>query len=116
GRMGALPFHETKTVTCGEGGALLVNDPDLIERAEVIREKGTNRSQFFRGQVDKYTWTDVGSSFLLSDLNAAFLSAQLDFAEQVKLMRMRIWDRYHEAFETIEKEGLARRPVIPDGC
>src|SRR5205085_12553101 len=83
---------------------------------EVIREKGTNRSQFFCGQVDKYTWTDVGSSFLLSDLNAAFLSAQLDFAEQVKLMRMRIWDRYHDAFEAIEKEGLARRPVVPDGC
>jgi dTDP-4-amino-4,6-dideoxygalactose transaminase len=116
GRLGTVSFHETKTITCGEGGALLINDANLVERAEIIREKGTNRSQFFRGQVDKYTWTEVGSSFLLGELNAAFLYAQLGAAESVTAMRMRIWNEYHGAFEAVEKEGLARRPIVPDGC
>ena len=113
GATAALSFHETKNVMCGEGGALLVNDPSLVERAEVLHEKGTNRSRFFRGQVDKYTWVDVGSSYLLSDLAAAFLLAQLEHAAEITAERLRIWERYHEAFADIEEAGKARRPVIP---
>src|SRR5512142_2328941 len=95
GIMATQSFHETKNFTCGEGGALLVNDPALVERAEIIREKGTNRSRFFRGQIDKYTWVDIGSSFLPSDILAAFLQAQLEAREQVQAKRKRIWEQYN---------------------
>jgi dTDP-4-amino-4,6-dideoxygalactose transaminase len=116
GALGALSFHETKNVTCGEGGALLVNDPGLVERAEIVRDKGTNRKQFFRGEVDKYTWLDLGSSFGMSELAAAFLWAQLLEAEEITGRRLDIWKRYHAAFEELEAEGRARRPVVPAGC
>jgi dTDP-4-amino-4,6-dideoxygalactose transaminase len=113
GQLATLSFHETKNVICGEGGALLVNDPALVPRAEIVQEKGTNRRQFYRGQVDKYTWVDVGSSFLLSDLNAAFLLAQLEAAEWMTEERLRVWNAYHEAFAELEQSGVARRPVVP---
>jgi dTDP-4-amino-4,6-dideoxygalactose transaminase len=116
GALGALSFHETKNVTCGEGGALLVNDPALVERAEILQEKGTNRSAFFRGAIDKYTWTDIGSSFLLSEVNAAFLWAQLEHASEITARRLRLWDAYHEAFAPLEAEGRARRPIVPADC
>ena len=116
GSLGALSFHETKNVQCGEGGALLINAPELVERAEVLQEKGTNRSRFFRGQVDKYTWVDVGSSFLLSEVCAAFLWAQLQHAAEITSKRLAVWDRYHAAFAELEAEGVLRRPVVPDGC
>lgn len=116
GSLGTLSFHETKNIICGEGGALLVNDRSLVERAEVIREKGTDRSRFFRGQVDKYTWVDLGSSYLPSELVAAFLSAQLERGSEITSARKEIWNRYHEAFECLERDGLARRPVVPDDC
>src|SRR5690606_14209811 len=96
GHLGALSFHETKNVISGEGGALLINDPALVERAEIIREKGTNRSKFFRGQVDKYTWIDVGSSHLPGEIVAAFPAAQLEDAESITAQRLAIWDRYHQ--------------------
>jgi dTDP-4-amino-4,6-dideoxygalactose transaminase len=113
GHMAALSFHETKNITSGEGGALLVNDAHFIERAEIVREKGTNRSQFFRGQVDKYTWYDIGSSYLPSELVAAFLHAQMEEADEITRRRLAIWDRYHAGFAEIEREGLVRRPVVP---
>ena len=113
GALAALSFHETKNVHCGEGGALLVNDSAFVERAEIVQEKGTNRRRFFRGQVDKYSWVDVGSSFLLSELNAAFLWAQLEQADEIATRRLAVWDRYHEAFEPLESRGLLRRPVVP---
>jgi dTDP-4-amino-4,6-dideoxygalactose transaminase len=116
GDMGCLSFHETKNVVSGEGGALLVNRPALIERAEIIREKGTNRSRFFRGQVDKYTWVDVGSSYLPSDILAAVLLSQLEGAEMLREMRLAHWARYHEAFERFERDGRLRRPFIPPDC
>jgi dTDP-4-amino-4,6-dideoxygalactose transaminase len=116
GDLGCLSFHETKNVVSGEGGALLLNRDDLLERAEIIREKGTNRSRFFRGQVDKYTWVDVGSSYLPSDILAAVLLAQLESAEALHDARMAIWARYHEAFEPLERDGLVRRPFVPDEC
>jgi dTDP-4-amino-4,6-dideoxygalactose transaminase len=116
GHLGALSFHETKNIISGEGGALLANDPVLAERAEIIREKGTNRSQFFRGQVDKYTWVDVGSSYLPGEIIAAFLWAQMEEADAITARRLAIWERYHTAFELLEREGRVRRPVIPDGC
>jgi len=116
GQMGCLSFHETKNVGCGEGGALLVNDAGLIERAEILHEKGTNRSQFFRGQVDKYTWVDLGSSFVASDLSAAFLWAQLEQAEDITRRRLEVWDAYHDALEPLERDGLLRRPVLSDEC
>lgn len=111
GHMGCLSFHETKNVICGEGGALLVNDAQFIDRAEIIREKGTNRSQFFRGQVDKYTWCDLGSSFLPSDLIAAFLWAQFEAAQDITERRLSIWQLYHECFAPLERSGVIRRPV-----
>jgi dTDP-4-amino-4,6-dideoxygalactose transaminase len=114
GQFGALSFHETKNVTCGEGGALLVNDPRWIDRAEVLQEKGTNRRQFFRGAVEKYTWVDLGSSFLLSEVSAAFLWAQLQCAQAITDRRLRIWDTYYEAFEPLEEAGVVRRPVVPE--
>jgi dTDP-4-amino-4,6-dideoxygalactose transaminase len=114
--LGCLSFHETKNVMCGEGGALLVNRPDLVERAEVIQEKGTDRSKFFRGEVDKYTWVDLGSSYLVSDIGAAFLWAQLEHAREITTKRIAVWDAYHAAFEDLENEGRLRRPVVPDHC
>ena len=109
-------FHETKNVMCGEGGALLVNRPEWVERAEVIQEKGTNRSKFFRGQVDKYTWTDIGSSYVVSDISAAFLWAQLEQATEITASRIALWETYHAALEELETAGRLRRPVVPAHC
>lgn len=116
GHLAALSFHETKNVISGEGGALLLNDPCWVERAEIIWEKGTNRSQFFRGQVDKYTWVDIGSSYLPSEINAAFLWAQLQEAESITRQRLKTWERYHEVFAELENQGRVRRPVVPPEC
>jgi dTDP-4-amino-4,6-dideoxygalactose transaminase len=116
GHMGALSFHETKNIISGEGGALLVNGPGLADRAEIVREKGTNRSQFFRGQVDKYTWVDIGSSYLPGELIAAFLWAQMEEADSITRRRLGIWNTYHEAFAEAEAAGKVRRPVIPAHC
>lgn len=116
GHLGCLSFHETKNIISGEGGALLINDERFAERAEVIREKGTNRSQFFRGMVDKYTWVDLGSSYLPGELIAAFLSAQMEEAERITRARLAIWERYHAAFAELEQSGRVRRPVIPASC
>lgn len=113
GSMGAISFHETKNIISGEGGALLINDKKLIETAEIIREKGTNRSKFFRGLVDKYTWVDVGSSYLPSEITAAFLSAQLDKAEMITKKRMIIWNTYHFELKDLEVKGYLKRPKIP---
>lgn len=113
GALGALSFHETKNVMCGEGGALLVNDPDLVERAEIVLEKGTDRSRFLRGEIDKYSWVDIGSSYLPSEISAAFLWAQLEQADALTAARLRIWDSYHAAFEPLEADGLLRRPIVP---
>jgi dTDP-4-amino-4,6-dideoxygalactose transaminase len=114
--LGAISFHETKNIVSGEGGALLVNDSSFAERAEIIREKGTNRAQFFRGQVDKYTWVDVGSSYLPSELIAAFLLAQLEDSVKITERRLGIWNAYHDAFRSIEERGNIRRPKSGDGC
>ncbi|MGQ9686805.1 MAG: dTDP-4-amino-4,6-dideoxygalactose transaminase [Thiobacillaceae bacterium] len=116
GHLGCLSFHETKNIISGEGGALLVNDPALAERAEIIREKGTNRSQFFRGQVDKYTWVDVGSSYLPSELIAAFLWAQMEEADEITRRRLAIWVNYHQWLEGLERAEKLRRPIIPREC
>ena len=116
GTFGCLSFHETKNIHCGEGGALLINDEKFVERAEIIREKGTNRSQFFRGQVDKYRWVDIGSSYLPGELTAGFLAAQLDSAEEITQKRLAIWHKYHEIFQDLEKTGKVRRPIIPREC
>jgi dTDP-4-amino-4,6-dideoxygalactose transaminase len=116
GAMATLSFHETKNVTCGEGGALLINDPNFIERAEIIREKGTNRSRFFRGQVDKYTWVDVGSSYLMSDVLAAFLYGQLEASAKIQERREQIWRRYdQELAEWAMLKGV-RTPHVPEHC
>jgi dTDP-4-amino-4,6-dideoxygalactose transaminase len=116
GDLGAYSFHETKNVISGEGGALLVNDPDMALRAEIIREKGTDRSQFFRGAVDKYTWQEIGSSFLPGELIAAFLAAQLEEADRITQERMASWQRYHELLEPLEAQGIIRRPIVPNDC
>lgn len=116
GDLGAYSFHETKNVISGEGGALLVNDRTLALRAEIIREKGTDRSRFFRREVDKYTWQEVGSSFLPGELIAAFLWAQLEEADAITQDRLASWDRYHAALADIEAEDLIRRPIIPADC
>jgi dTDP-4-amino-4,6-dideoxygalactose transaminase len=116
GSLATLSFHETKNVHCGEGGALLINDAGSAERAEIILDKGTNRRRFFRGQVDKYSWVDIGSSYAPSEINAAFLLAQLEEAETITARRLAIWRRYHEAFAGLEKQGVVRRPVIPSAC
>ena len=117
GHIGCFSFHETKNYTAGgEGGATLINDPALIDRAEVIREKGTNRSQFFRGQVDKYTWRDIGSSYLMSDLQAAYLWAQLEAAEQINQQRLRLWQRYYDALQPLAAAGRIELPVVPKNC
>jgi dTDP-4-amino-4,6-dideoxygalactose transaminase len=116
GDLGAFSFHETKNVTSGEGGSLLVNDRSLVQRAEILREKGTDRSRFIRGEVDKYTWQDVGSSFLPGELAAAFLMAQLEHALEITRRRLAVWHRYHELLAPLEQAGLIRRPIVPDGC
>lgn len=114
--LAALSFHETKNLTCGEGGALLLNDPELVERAEIMQEKGTDRARLFRGEVDRYTWVDIGSSFLLSEINAAFLWAQFEAADVILQRRLAIWDAYHEALAPLEAAGLLRRPIVPAHC
>jgi len=116
GQMGCLSFHETKNIISGEGGALLINDPKMIERAEIIREKGTNRSKFFRGQIDKYTWVDIGSSYLPSDIIAAFLYAQMEHAEQIIDKRNRIYDQYMAGLQPLAEKGYIKLPFIPTGC
>lgn len=116
GDLGAFSFHETKNFISGEGGALLVNDESLIERAEIVRMKGTNRNQFLRGEVDKYTWVDVGSSFLPSDILAAFLYAQLEEADRISQVRRGIYARYEEAFKPLEEKKLVRLPHTPPDC
>ncbi len=116
GDLGTYSFHETKNVISGEGGALLVNRDDFTLRAEIIREKGTDRSQFFRGQVDKYSWRDIGSSFLPGELIAAFLWAQLEHAKEITDRRMALWNSYHSGLEALEVSGLIRRPIIPEYC
>jgi len=116
GHLGAYSFHETKNIISGEGGALLVNTPEFVERAEIIREKGTNRSQFFRGQVDKYTWVDVGSSYLPGEVIAAFLWAQMQDAQEITARRLALWDRYHAAMAPFEAAGKLRRPSVPTHC
>ncbi|PPD57196.1 MAG: dTDP-4-amino-4,6-dideoxygalactose transaminase [Methylotenera sp.] len=116
GHIGAYSFHETKNIISGEGGAILINDDQFAARAEIIREKGTNRSQFYRGQVDKYTWQDIGSSYLPGEDVAAFLYAQLEEAEQITKKRLNIWNIYHEALGELEQKGNLRRPIIPADC
>ena len=116
GRLGCYSFHETKNFISGEGGALVINDERFLERAEIIREKGTNRSEFFRGMVDKYTWVDIGSSYLPSEITAAFLYAQLEESDKITEKRLAIWNEYHRLLEPLEKAGRLKRPVIPDGC
>ena len=116
GDLAATSFHETKNVTSGEGGALLVNAPALAARAEIIRDKGTNRGRFLRGEIDKYTWVDVGSSFVPSELAAAFLWAQMEAAGAITERRLEIWDWYYAAFEALESRGRLRRPIVPEHC
>jgi len=116
GHLGCFSFHETKNIISGEGGALIVNDTSLLLRAEIIREKGTNRNQFFRGQVDKYTWCDLGSSYLPSELISAFLWAQLESAETITDRRLALWQTYHHSFQELEEQGLIKRPLIPLHC
>lgn len=116
GPLATLSFHETKNLTCGEGGALLINDPSMVERAEIIREKGTNRSRFFRGEVDKYSWVDVGSSYLPSDMLAAFLLAQLEQSARIQARRRDIWERYHDSLHALAPEKGIRLPVVPEHC
>jgi len=117
GHIGCFSFHETKNYTAGgEGGATLINDAKLVERAEIIREKGTNRSQFFRGQVDKYTWRDIGSSYLMADLQAAYLWAQLEAAERINQQRLRLWQRYYDALQPLAAAGRIALPVVPENC
>jgi len=116
GHFGAYSFHETKNVISGEGGALLVRDAEHAELAEIIWEKGTNRSQFFRGEVDKYTWQHVGSSLLPGEITAAFLWAQLEEAEKITAGRIAVWNRYHEAFAELEEKQFCRRPIVPKEC
>lgn len=116
GSMATQSFHETKNFNCGEGGALLLNDPKYIERAEIIREKGTNRSRFYRGQVDKYTWVDLGSSYLPSDMLAAYLYAQLEVHEKIQAKRRQVWEYYHEHLQDWAQENGVRFPIVPDHC
>lgn len=114
GDFGCYSFHETKNYSMGEGGAIVINDEKYIEQAEIIREKGTNRSKFWRGEIDKYTWVDYGSSYLPSELNAAYLLPQLEMAEEINDSRLKIWNRYNEAFKTLKDR--IELPFIPDGC
>jgi dTDP-4-amino-4,6-dideoxygalactose transaminase len=116
GAVATQSFHETKNFTCGEGGALLLNDPSLVDRAEIIREKGTDRKRFFRGEVDKYTWVDLGSSYMLSDLQAAFLAAQLEAREAVQARRQRVWRHYADGLREWADRSDARLPFVPEHC
>lgn len=117
GDIGCYSFHETKNYSCGEGGAILINyDDELIERAEIIREKGTNRSKFFRGEVDKYTWVDIGSSYLPSDMSAAFLYAQFKKLNEIKSLREKVYNYYYKSLRDLEDKGILRLPVIPEDC
>lgn len=116
GDLAALSFHETKNIISGEGGALLINRAELIERAEIIREKGTNRSRFLRGKVDKYTWVDIGSSYLPGEIIAAFLAAQSEEAIEITRRRLALWDNYHAWAARLEQEGLVQRPSVPEHC
>ena len=116
GDFGCYSFHETKNYSMGEGGALLIRDPDYIEKAEIVREKGTNRSKFFRGQIDKYTWVDAGSSYLPSDLNAAYLWAQLEQADKIFENRMKTWKLYYELLLDLQEQGVISLPVVPENC
>lgn len=116
GDFGCYSFHETKNYSMGEGGALLIKDPKYVEEAEVIREKGTNRSKFYRGQIDKYTWVNYGSSYLPSDMNAAYLWAQLELAEQINEKRLSLWNRYWELLTPLKEQGHIELPTIPEDC
>ncbi len=116
GDLGCFSFHETKNIVCGKGGTLLINAEKFADRAQIIGEKGTNRSQFFRGQSDKYTWVDKGSSYLLGEIIAAFLYAQLEEAEKITGARIEIWQHYHQSLEYLEQSGKLRRPIIPSYC
>ena len=116
GDYGCFSFHETKNYSMGEGGALLIRDEENVENAEIMREKGTNRSKFFRGQIDKYTWVEKGSSYLPSDLNAAYLYAQLEVADKINDRRLAIWDKYYEGLKELKDEGKIELQVIPEGC
>jgi dTDP-4-amino-4,6-dideoxygalactose transaminase len=116
GQLATVSFHETKNIISGEGGALLVNAEQFIKRAEIIREKGTNRSQFFRGQVDKYTWVDIGSSYLPGEIIGAFLWAQMEEAEAITKRRLQMWETYHQSLAPLEEMGKIRRPIVPAEC
>ena len=116
GDFGCFSFHETKNYSMGEGGALLIRDEKYIEDAEIIREKGTNRSKFFRGQIDKYTWVNCGSSYLPSDINAAYLYAQLECADKINENRLELWNQYYKALQPLQSIGKIELPTIPDGC
>jgi len=116
GHLGAYSFHETKNIISGEGGALLINDSSYVDRAHILWEKGTNRRAFYEGKVDKYTWQDIGSSFLPGEIIAAFLWAQMEQAETITKRRLGIWNAYHSAFESLENEGKLRRPIVPVTC
>lgn len=116
GDYGCFSFHETKNYSMGEGGALLIQDPEKIEEAEIIREKGTNRSKFFRGQIDKYTWVNYGSSYLPSDMNAAYLYAQLEMADEINDARLHVWNRYYEGLKELADAGKIELPVVPEDC
>jgi dTDP-4-amino-4,6-dideoxygalactose transaminase len=116
GDLGAFSFHETKNCICGEGGALVINNDQFIDRAEIIREKGTDRAKFFRGEVDKYTWVDMGSSYLPSDLLAAFLYAQLENMDLIDERRRKIFNRYHHLLKPLAEDGLLQLPIVPSDC
>lgn len=116
GEFGCYSFHETKNYSMGEGGAVLINREDLVERAEIIREKGTNRTKFFRGQVDKYTWVDIGSSYLQSELNCAYLYAQIENPDTINENRLKAWNKYFELLKPLQAEGYIELPVIPEEC
>jgi dTDP-4-amino-4,6-dideoxygalactose transaminase len=116
GRLGCISFHETKIITCGEGGVLLLTRSEDIEQAEIIRDKGTDRTKFYRGEVDRYTWVDLGSSYVLSELNAAFLLAQLEKAEQISESRLRAWNAYQRMLRPLRDEGLLETPIVPTHC
>lgn len=116
GDFGCFSFHETKNYSMGEGGALLIKDPKYVEEAEIIREKGTNRSKFYRGQIDKYTWVNYGSSYLPSDMNAAYLWAQLELADQINKKRLSLWNHYRELLTPLKEKGYIELPTVPEGC
>lgn len=116
GNYGCYSFHETKNYSMGEGGAILIKDQEMVEKAEIVREKGTNRSKFFRGQIDKYTWVEAGSSYLPSEMNAAYLFAQLERANEINNKRMDIWNAYYAEFKILAEKGMVELPMIPEGC